>query len=134
MPTRIFALALILLLGGFAAAWNDWTTVSTFDAPFEFLVSGTALPAGHYAVRTSGTGYTMMVQNVDTGQSAFAQNHNVMLAPNTSHETTKVVFAMDQDGRHVLHQVSVAADDHTHDLIHGQNVPELVRTELRSTQ
>lgn len=134
MLTRIFALALILLLGGFAAARNTWTTVATFDAPFEFLVSGTALPAGQYAVRTSGTGRVIMVQNVDTGQSAFAQNHNVMLAPNTSHETTKVVFAMDQDGRQVLHQVSVVADDHTHDLIHGQDVPELVRTNLQSTQ
>ncbi len=128
MKARLMILAIIsLLLAGSAVAQNSWTKVATFDVPFDFVVNGTTLPSGSYVVRTYMLGNTLMVQNVDTGQSVIS-NNNIMLTgnPDKIHETTKVVFGLNSDGRQVLHQISITGDDHAHDLTHDQSVTELV--------
>ncbi len=129
MKARLMILAIIsLLLAGSAVAQNSWIKVATFDVPFDFIVNGTTLPSGSYVVRTYTPGNTLMVQNVDTGQSVISNNNNIMLPgnPDKIHETTKVVFGLNSDGRQVLHQICITGDDHTHDLIHGSEVTELV--------
>lgn len=131
MKARLVILAaLSLLLSGLAVAQSgsSWSLVANFDAPFDFVVNGTALPVGHYTVSTYSTGSTLLIKNVDTGQSAFAMNNNITLTgnPTETHETTKVVFGLNSDGRQVLHQICITGDDHTHDLTHGSEVTELV--------
>lgn len=130
MKARLMILALVsLLLAGsaFAQSGNSWRLVADFDAPFDFVVRGTALPAGHYTVSTYSTGSGILIKNVDTKQSVFALNKDITLTGNPStHETTKVVFGLNSDGRQVLHQICITGDDHTHDLIHGSDVTELV--------
>ena len=131
MKARLVILAVLsLLLSGsaFAQSGSSWSVVANFDAPFDFVVSGTTLPAGHYTVSTYSTATALLIKNVDTGQSAFALNKNNKLSgnPDKTHETTKVVFGLNSDGRQVLHQISITGDDHTHDLIHDTSVSELV--------
>lgn len=106
-----------------AQSGGSWTTVARFDAPFEFFVSGTMLPPGHYAVQTYGT-KSLLIQNIDTHQSAIAMTRDIMLPPNTTQDTTKVTFALDNNTQ-VLHQIRLYGDDHTHDLVHGRNLTEL---------
>ena len=131
MKSRLMILALAsLLLGGYASAQSGsrWEVVANFDAPFDFFVSGTALPVGHYTISTYSTGSTLLIKNLATGQSALAMNNNITLAgaPKKTHEITKVVFYPNSDGRQVLHQISITGDDHTHNLIHGSEVTELI--------
>ncbi len=107
-----------------AQSGGSWTTVARFDAPFEFFVSGTMLPPGHYAVQTYSTTKSLLIQNIDTHQSAIAMTQDIMLPPYTTHDTTKVTFALDNQTQ-VLHQIRLYGDDHTHDLVHGGNLTEL---------
>jgi hypothetical protein len=128
MKSRLLILSIAaFLLTGLAVAQSGWTVVANFDAPFNFIVSGTTLPAGHYFVKTSSNLQTLILQNADTGQSAIANNNNIILTekPQNTHETSKVVFYPDSNGRQVLHQIMIVGDDHTHDLIHDSSVPEL---------
>ncbi len=128
MKARLVILtALSLLLAASAVAQNQWITVATFDAPFDFVVDGTTLPRGTYVVRTYTPGHNLMIQNVDTDQSVLIGNNNIQLnRENRIHETTKVVFFPNSDGRQVLHSIAITGDDHTHDLIHGSQVIEPV--------
>jgi hypothetical protein len=50
---------------------------------------------------------------------------NYQLSSGHPHETTKLAFYPDSNGRQVLHQIMIVGDDHTHDLIHSSSVPEL---------
>src|SRR5690242_13711182 len=112
MKTSLAILAFFsLLFAGSALAQGRWDLVATFDAPFDFVVSGTTLPAGHYLVRTAGNGHTLMIQNADTRQSTMSINNNILLSPYRSHESTKVMFGLNSDGRQVLHQICITGDD-----------------------
>ncbi len=128
MKSRLVMLiAFSLLLTGSAVAQNQWTTVATFDATFDFIVNGTTLPRGTYVVRTYTPGHNLMIQNVDTAQSVLVANNNILLnGENRIHETTKIVFFPNSKGSQVLHTIAIVGDDHTHDLIHGSDVTEPV--------
>ena len=128
MKTRLVILAaLSLLLAGSAVAQSEWTKVATFDAPFDFVVNGTTLPKGTYIVRTYTPGHNLMIQNINAARSVLVGNNNILLnRENRTHETSKVVFSPNSDGRQVLHSIAITGDDHTHDLIHGSEVIEPV--------
>lgn len=119
--------ALCLILAGAAPAQQTWSGPKLrADVPFDFVVSGTTLPAGTYEVSTSSTGRMLMIRNQDHGQySAMVTNIDLSLsAPNINQET-KLVFLLD-NGHHMLHQVKLQGDAHFHDICHGNDVPELV--------
>jgi hypothetical protein len=128
MKTRLVILAaLSLLLAASAVAQSEWTKVATFDAPFDFVVNGTTLPKGTYIVRTYTPGHNLMIQNINAARSVLVGNNNILLnRENRTHETSKVVFSPNSDGRQVLHSIAITGDDHTHDLIHGSEVIEPV--------
>jgi hypothetical protein len=96
------------------------------DVPFEFIVNGTTIPAGTYVVRTYSTGHALVIQNQDNPEyAAIASNNNIMLGPPKAHNGATLVFGLN-NGQHVLHQIRLEGDNHTHDIIHGNDVAELV--------
>lgn len=118
--------ALCLMFAGSASAQLWSSPKLTTSVPFDFVVNGTILPAGTYIVMTYTTGQAVMIQNRDEPEYVKILNNNdIALAPYTNHEGTTLVFNMD-NGRHVLHQIRLAGDNHTHDIIHGTDVAELV--------
>jgi hypothetical protein len=120
--------AVFLFLAGSAVAQNWQSPKTTTTVPFEFVVNGTTLPAGTYIVRTNINGFMLMIQNEDRPEYVkYINNNDVMLNSGVTHASSKLVFMLDQ-GRHVLHQICVEGDNHTHDLLHGPDVAELVAT------
>ena len=118
--------ALLLVFADSAAAqqWSDPKLIS--DVPFDFVVSGTTLPAGTYVVRTYMTGHVLMIQNRDNGEySKILTNTDISLSPSSARQGTSLVFSL-TNGQHVLHQIRLENDEHTHDINHGNDVAELV--------
>lgn len=118
--------ALFLLFAGTAVAqrWSSPQLIT--NVPFDFVVNDTTLPAGTYIVKTHTTGYALMIQNRDHPEHSTMVNNNIiLLAPRTTHDSAKLVFSLN-NGEHVLHQVKLQGDDHSHDIIHGTDVAELV--------
>jgi hypothetical protein len=94
--------------------------------PFDFIVNGTSLPAGHYIISTYESNFVLMIQNRDNPEYAkVVSNRNIGLNAGVTHESSKLIFGL-SNGRQVLHQISITDDDHTHDIVHGNDVAELV--------
>ena len=110
-----------------AFAQSSWTTKAKASVPFNFVVNGTTLPAGDYRIMTYSVGNSLLIQNIDNpDHKMLVQNRNVVLNPDkTIQKDTKLVFLL-KDGQHVLHQIAAAEDNHIHDLVHGDDVVELV--------
>ena len=120
--------ALCLLLAESAVAANSWTTVSTTYVPFDFVVNGQTLPAGNYAVRTHEMGRRLLIQNLDNPEYVtIVANTDIWLSPAVRPERSNFIFSLD-NGQHLLHQIYIAYNDHTHDIVHGNEVAELVAT------
>jgi hypothetical protein len=120
MKNFLLLLAVLGLLLAPAAAQSNGVSA---DIPFQFLVNGTVLPAGHYEITISNLQNRALLTNTDTGQKILTDFRDISL--NGKHPSTKLVFAL--NGEHyVLHQISITGDNHTHDLIHGSEVAELI--------
>jgi hypothetical protein len=79
-------------------------------------------------VSAPSDGKRLLIQNKNDPQySAYVLNTDVPLGPFKTHSHANMVFAR-TNGQHVLHQISVAGDNHTHDISHGADVIELVAT------
>ena len=122
---------LCLLLACPAVAQDSWTTKATTSVPFNFVVNRTTLPAGDYRIMTIsvGSANALLIRNVDNpDRTVFVLNTNVVLNPDERiQKETKLIFVLN-NGQHVLHQISIAGDDHVLDIIHGADVVELVAT------
>ena len=119
--------ALGFLLVWPAVAQDSWTTRATTSVPFNFVVNGTALPAGDYRIMTY-LGNSLLIQNVDKPEySVLIQNTNVVLNEGKIHKDTKLIFVL-TNGQHVLHQIAFLDDNHIHDIVHSADVVELVAT------
>ncbi len=124
VKTLIYVLLGLLLV--LPASAQNWSTSTRVDVPFEFAVGNVALPAGEYEVVGDFYGKQFKLQNVDHPKYvATVLSQNILLDTYTNQATTKLVFVVDQ-GRHVLHQICFRGDGHTHDLVHGNEVVELV--------
>jgi hypothetical protein len=100
----------------------------TTSVPFDFVVNGTTLPAGTYLVRTYNTGHMLMIQNEDKPDYVkYVNNNHILLKSGITQESSNLVFLLEK-GQHVLHQVRIEGDNHTHDILHGNDVVELVAT------
>lgn len=121
----LFAAGVCLLFTGLAVA-QHWTQQVTVSVPFEFVVGTTVLPAGSYAVSTpvGESSSLLMFTNKETGAAAFATNIDLSLKAHDYNQTSSLVFVLDAQGRHVLHQVWVMGDSHGHDLVHKKGVAE----------
>lgn len=105
---------------------QNWSSSTRIDVPFEFAVGKVALPAGEYEVISDSPGKSFRIQNIDNPKYvALVLSHDILLDPYSSQPTTKLVFVLDK-GKHVLHQICFRGDGHTHDLVHGSEVVELV--------
>lgn len=126
MLKRYFVFTSLCLMLASSAAAQHWSDAKLMTkVPFDFVVSGTTLPAGNYVVKTY-TDAVLMIQNRDNGEySKILMNTDFALSPSSTRQGTGLVFVL-TDGQHVLHQIRFAGDNHTHDIIHGNDVPELV--------
>jgi len=113
-----------MLLTGPAVAQN-WTQRATTYVPFDFVVNDTTLPAGNYVVSTYDIERVLLIKNRENGEYA-TYVRNVDLSKWPSHESSQLVFALNGKVQHVLHQIRLEGDNHTHDIIHGNEVAELV--------
>ena len=114
-----------LLIGGLAFGQN-WTPQTRVEVPFEFVVGETVLSAGTYVVSTpAGSTSLIMFTNRENGKAAFASNIDISLKPHTFNPTSSLVFVLDSQGRHVLHQVWIMGQGHGHDLGHKKGIAEL---------
>lgn len=117
--------ALCLMFATSAAAQQLSDAKLITKVPFDFVVSGTTLPAGTYVVKTY-TDAVLIIQNRDNGEySKFLTNTDFSLSPSSTREGTSLVFLL-TNGQHVLHQIRFQNEEHSHDIIHGNDVPELV--------
>ncbi len=121
----LFVAAMCLLLTGLAVG-QHWTQQATISVPFEFVVGTTVLPAGSYGVSTPvGISSSLLkFTNTETGASAFASNIDLSLKGHAYNQTSSLVFVLDEQGRHVLHQVWIMGDSHGHDLAHKKGIAE----------
>lgn len=120
--------ALWVLLLGSAIAQNDFTQKMTGNVTFDFVVNGTTFPKGEYIVSAPSDGHRFLIQNKTQPQYAtFVLNTDLPLTSYKVHNQTKMVFVR-TNGQHVLHQIYLEGDNHTHDIIHGADVIELVPT------
>ncbi len=128
-PHWLVLTALCLLLVGTVVAQSSSSVKMTTNVPFDFVVNGTTLPAGDYVVSTYTSGHLLMIQNKDMPEYVkVVSNTNVALHdPNAIHRSSKLVFRLN-NGQHVLHQIYITGDDHAHDIVHGNDVAELVAT------
>jgi len=116
-----------VLLAWPLAASDECTRKATTSVPFNFVVNGTTLPAGDYQIMLCGTN-SLSIQNINKPDyEAFVLNRNVVLNGQTFQKDTKLIFTLN-NGQHVLHRIAVANDDHIHDIVHGDDVVELVAT------
>ena len=130
MRSRLLMLtALYVLFTGPVVAQSSSTLKMAVYVPFNFVVNNTSLPAGNYMVSTYTSGRLIMIQNEDKPEYVkVASNINVALQdPTAVHKSSKLVFRLN-NGQHVLHQIYITGDDHAHDIVHGNDVAELVPT------
>ncbi len=119
MKIFLAGLIIVLLAGNVAAQ----TVMATVDVPFEFFVNGTTFPAGHYNLLLANKSSVVTVQNTDSGLAVMAPFQTLSSNANNACTETKVIFTL-TNGQHVLHQLCAAGEYHSHDLLHGTDVPE----------
>ena len=128
MKMRSFLVtALCLIFAGVAPAQQQWSSPKLIsDVPFDFILNGTTFPAGTYVVTTYTNGQILKLQNRDKPEFAtMVFNHDILLAPSSIHHRASLVFSLN-NGQQVLHQIRLAGDNHTHDIVHGNEVAELI--------
>ena len=96
----------------------------TANVPFDFVVGETQMPAGEYIVKSNPQTMQLTVINKETRQKASVLTRDIEnLNPN---EKTVLIFQRDGD-RHVLHQIWGENEGHGHDVVHGNDVIELMK-------
>jgi len=124
MKKLLLVAGVCFLIGGLAFGQN-WTPQARVEVPFEFVVGETALPAGTYVVSTRpGSTSVIMFTNTENGKASFASNIDVSAKTHHFNPTSNLVFVVDAQGRHVLHQVWVLGQEHGHDLMHEKGIAE----------
>lgn len=100
---------------------SNWTA----DIPFDFIVGSSHMPAGHYMIKSNAHNKRLTIINTETQEKAFMFSRSVeKLTPN---EHTVLIFQREADGSHVLHQIWGGADTRGHDVVHGEDVVELMK-------
>lgn len=124
MKKLLMVAGVCLVLARFA--FGQWTQQARVNVPFDFIVGSTVLPAGTYTLSTrpGESGAVLKFANTDTGVAAFAGNIDISVKPHTYNQTSSLVFVLDAQGRHVLHQVWIMGDSHGHDLKHEKGIAE----------
>ncbi len=124
MKKLLMVAGVCLLIGGLAFG-QSWTPQARVAVPFEFVIGETALPAGTYVVSTpAGSTTLIMFTNTESGKATVASNIDISVKPHAFNPTSSLVFVLDAQGRHVLHQVWVMGQGHGHDLGHEQGIAE----------
>ena len=97
----------------------------TCNVPFQFVVNHTTFPVGEYVVSTNTDGHRLILQNnTEPKYVILVATENIILNQSEIQNQGRMIFALN-NGQHVLHQVYLAGDNHTHDIVHGSDVIEL---------
>ena len=125
MKIRCLLVFVCTLFAGSAIAQTQFIPALTAQVPFDFVVNHTSLPAGEYLVSANNDGHRLVIQNkAEPRYAIFVANNNILLNESNIKNQGKMVFAV-SNGEHVLHQVYLAGDNHTHDILHASDVAEL---------
>lgn len=118
-------LVVCLMLAGVAFA-QSWRQQAKVDVPFDFILGDAVLPAGTYSVSTqAGIGTKLlMFTNTQTGAVSMVQNIDISPKSTMRSGNSNLVFVLDAQGNHVLHQLWLPDDEHGHDLSHKTGIPE----------
>jgi len=120
----IFLAVVSLLLVITPAVSQVLETRWSADIPFDFVVGNSQMPAGHYMIKANAHTMRLTVINTETQQKAtMFSRHEEKLAPN---ENTVLIFQR-EGSRHVLHQIWGGNETRGHDVVHGQDVVELMK-------
>ncbi len=104
------ALAVLLLVSAPALFAGETRLIKEADVPYEFVVAGHALPAGHYEVLCSDdpNASYLVFKNVATGKTTIAQYET----RSAGREDGKDVIVFDlASGKHVLSEIHLADSD-----------------------
>lgn len=128
MKTRALMCAVLgMFLALPAFAQQEWSGGLRVHVPFDFVVRDISMPAGDYRVAVNSNGHMFEIQNRNNPEfMAYMMSNDIRLKPDTYQARTKLTFVKEQNGRHVLHQICIQDDTHTHDIVHDKNVVELV--------
>lgn len=96
----------------------------TADIPFDFVVGDSPMPAGHYMIKSNAHTMRLTVINTQTQQKAFMFTRHVQKL--TPDENSVLIFQREGE-RHVLHQIWGGNEARGHDVVHGQDVIELMK-------
>ncbi len=122
MKTRYVVLLVLACLALAPAATPQYLPQMTqITVPFEFYVNDTLLPSGTYTITADAGKEMISLTNRDTGQTVSTFENDIETP--TAFEKPKLVFVND-NGRHILHQVALGGDSHIHDLLHEPGVKE----------
>jgi hypothetical protein len=114
-------ITLLVLITLFLCAVPSFSQTISADSmkisvPFEFSINGTTYPAGDYTLRLNAAQDNVMIGSNDTWISV----HKTWNVPrDNSAGKSRLVF-VEENGKHVLHQIWIAGQDHGHDLIHAK--------------
>jgi len=115
-----------LLLSAAALPQVGFTRKLTANVPFDFVANGMVFPKGQYSVSTDFSGKELLLWSTDNPKySTFLLNQDILLKTGAMHPVSKMIFAR-TNGQHVLHQIALQNDNHTHDILHDKDVLELV--------
>ena len=115
-----------MIVAGTAVAQQLSSQKTRTEVPFDFVVNDTMLPSGTYEVSFYASGHGLMIQNLDNPNylKIMVLSNEIRLRQGKNHDTSALVFSL-SNGQHVLHQIKVESDNHTHDIIHETDVAEL---------
>jgi hypothetical protein len=119
--TLVGVLSLVLAAGSAFAQSGDLR----FTVPFNFIVSGSTMPAGDYMVSTMGGANQILVLRATNGSASTAINANHIEASKPCN-TTKLVFRHYGD-RYFLAQVWKQGDDRGRQLPKSNLESEIAR-------
>ena len=120
----IFLAVVSLLLVITPAVSQVLETRWSADIPFDFVVGDNQMTAGHYMIKSNAQTMRLTVTNTESQQKAFMFTRHVQKL--TPDENTVLIFQR-EDGRHVLHQIWGGNEARGHDVVHGQDVVELMK-------
>ena len=119
MKTSLLIIVMLFLV----SAAVGQSLIATTDAPVDFMVNETMLPAGHYQVISETYGSILNIQNTDSGQAVKVFVRSVK----HSCAESKFIFATHQ-GKHILHRLCLSGG-RAFDLIHPTDIANPVLPE-----
>ncbi len=115
------ALFLLLISAVPAISQTVYANTMKVNIPFDFVVNGVPYSAGEYTLRLNGPQDNVMLGS-NGNWVGIHQTWNVGRTNEAG--ATRLVFT-EENGKHILHQIWIAGQDHGHDLLHEPSAQDV---------